>query len=159
MACTAGQRVGLGLRYWRSIGLSILVALSWGLELWGATISTHAFGRYEMLIQEGTTVAIGEILGTVRRQTGRPEYALTLGAQKRVLELNILGPGNRPYRLAATEFLWPAVSSAGSARLIVESSVVEGDLLTIQFRPARQSVQTRLVVNLRQLERMLEGER
>jgi hypothetical protein len=158
MAWTAGQRAGMGLMHWLGIGFSVVVALTWGLDLWGATVSTHSFGRYEMLIQEGTTVAIGEILGTVRRQTGRPEYALTLGAQKRVLELNILGPGNRPYRLAATEFLWPAVSGAGSARFIVESSVVEGDLLTIQFRHASQPVQTRLVVNLRQLERMLEGE-
>jgi hypothetical protein len=145
--------------YWLGIGCSIVVALTWGLDLWGATVSTHLFGRYELLIQEGTAVAIGEILGTVRRRTGRPEYALTLGAQKRELELNILGPGNRPYRLAATEFLWPAVSGAGAARFVVESAVMEGDLLTIQFRHAHQPVQTRLVVNLQRLQRMLEGER
>jgi hypothetical protein len=159
MAWIVGQRAGMGLMSWLRIGCSVVVALTWGLDLWGATVSTYSFARYELLIQEGTTVAIGEILGTVRRQTGRPEYALTLGAQKRELELNILGPGNRPYRLAATEFLWPAVSGAGAARFIVESTVMEGDLLTIQFRHASQPVQTRLVVNLQRLQRMLEGER
>jgi hypothetical protein len=159
MAWTADQRAGRGLMYGLCIGCSVVVALTWGLDLWGATVSTHSFGRYEVLIQEGTTVAIGEILGTVRRQTGRPEYALTLGAQKRELELNILGPGNRPYRLAATAFLWPAVSGARAARLIVESAVMEGDLLTIRFRHASQPVQTRLVVDLQRLQRMLEGER
>jgi len=159
MAGTVGQREDLERRHGWVVSVGIVVALWWSLELWAATVSTHPFGRYEMILQEGTPVAVGEILGTVRRQTGRPEYPLMLGAQKRALELNVLGPGNRPYRLTSTEFRWPAVSGAGSARFIIERSAVEGELLTMQIRHARRPVQTRLVVNLRSLERMLEGER
>ena len=147
------------MRRWLLVSL-ILTTVGWyALEVWAASVSTHPLGRYEMLLQEGTPVAVGEILGVVRRQTGRPEYPLMLGAQKQVLELNVLGPGNRPYRLASTEFLWPAVSGAESARFILQRSSVEGELLTMQFRHAGRPVQTRLVVNLRSLERMLEGER
>jgi hypothetical protein len=147
------------LRRWLLVSL-ILTTVGWyALEVWAATVSMYPFGRYEIILQEGTPVAVGEILGIMRRQTGRPEYPLMLGAQKRVLELNVLGPGNRPHRLASTEFPWPAVSGAESARFIIQRSSVEGELLTMQFRHASRPVQTRLVVNLRSLERMLEGER
>jgi hypothetical protein len=138
----------------------MIATLGWSaLELWAASASTHAFGRYEMVLQEGTPVAMGEILGTVRRQTGRPEYPVMLGAQKQALEFNVLGPGNRPYRLASTAFPWPVRSDTGSARFILQRSSVEGELLTLQFRHASRPLHTRLVVNLRSLERMLEGER
>jgi hypothetical protein len=122
-------------------------------------VSTHPFGRYEMVLQEGAAVAMGEILGTVRRQTGRPEYPVMLGAQKQTLELNLLGPGNRPYPVASTAFSWPTASGPKSARFVIERSAVEGEQLTIRVRHASRPVRARLVVDLRRLERMLEGER
>ena len=129
------------------------------LEVWAATASTYQFGRYEVMLQEGTPVAPGEILGIVRRQTGLPEYPLMLGVQKRLLELNILGPGNRPIPLAATRHAWPAGDRAATAGFIVERSAREGETLTLQLRPARAQGRVGLTVNLRNLERMLEGER
>jgi hypothetical protein len=147
------------LRRWLLVSL-ILTTVGWyALELGAGTVSTYPFGRYEMVLQEGTPVAMGEILGIMRRQTGRPEYPVMLGAQKQALELNVLGPGNRPYRLASTAFPWPVRSGTGSARFILQRSSVEGELLTLQFRHASRPLHTRLVVNLRSLERMLEGER
>jgi hypothetical protein len=149
------------LMSWRADCFIFIIALvAWySMELWAAAVSTQQFGRHEIVLQEGTPVAMGEILGIVRRQSGLPEYPLMLGAQKRLLELNILGPGNRPIRLAATEFLWPAVARAGATRFLVERSVREGDRLTLRLRHASLPVQVSLMVNLRQLERMLEGER
>jgi hypothetical protein len=135
------------------------LAAWYSLEAWAAGVSTHAFGRYEIILQEGTAVAMGEILGTLRRQTGLPEYPLMLGAQKRLLELNVLGPGTRPHRLTSTEFLWPAVARAGPPRFMVEHSVRQGEMLTLLLRHASLPVQVSLAVNLQHLERMLEGER
>jgi hypothetical protein len=129
------------------------------LEGWAAAVSTHAFGRYEIVLQEGTPVAMGEILGTLRRQTGLPEYPLMLGARKNLLELNVLGPGTRPHRLASSEFLWPAVARAGVPRFKLERSVRQGEMLTLLLRHASSPVQVNLALNLRNLERMLEGER
>jgi hypothetical protein len=95
----------------------------------------------------------------VRRQTGRPEYPLTLGAQKRLLELSILGPGNRPIHLAAVKFTWPAGAHAAAPRFIVERSAAQGEVLTLGVRHAGSPVRVSFTVNLRNLERMLEGER
>jgi hypothetical protein len=144
---------------WQVIGLVIAVAVWPSLDVRADTTSTHRFGRYELVLQEGIPVAMGEILGMVRRQTGLPEYPLMLGAQKRLLELNILGPGTRPHRLASSEFLWPAVARAGVARFVLEDSVREGEMLTLRFRHASLPVQVSVLLNLRHLERMLEGER
>lgn len=145
---------------WRRVVWLMIAFVVWhSLDLRAATTSTHQFGRYELVLQEGIPVAMGEILGMVRRQTGLPEYPLMLGAQKRLLELNILGPGTRPHRLASSEFLWPAVARAGVARFVLEGSVREGEMLTLRFRHASMPVQVSLALNLRQLERMLEGER
>jgi hypothetical protein len=138
--------------------LSAVVAWH-SLVAWPATISTYQFGRYEIALQEGIPVAMGEILGMVRRQTGLPEYPLMLGVQKRVLELNILGPGGRPHRLASSEFLWSAVARAGVARFVLEGSLREGEILTLRFRHASLPVQVSFALNLQKLERMLEGER
>jgi hypothetical protein len=138
----------------------IIALVAWhGLDVWPATTATHRFGRYELVLQEGIPVAMGEILGMVRRQTGLPEYPLMLGAQKHLLELNILGPATRPHRLASSEFLWPAVSRAGVARFVLEGSIREGEMLTLSLRHASFPAQVSLALNLRHLERMLEGER
>ncbi len=146
-------------RCWRVIYL-VSAAVAWcSLEAWPATTSAHPFGRYEIVLQEGIPVAMGEILGIVRRQTGIPEYPLMLGARRRLLELNILGPGNRPHQLASSDFLWPAGARAGEARFVLERSVREGEMLTLRFRHARSPAPVSLALNLRHLERMLEGER
>src|SRR5262245_40585874 len=99
-------------RYWRLACFITALAAWYGLQVWAATVSTQAFGRYEILLQEGLPVAIGEILGTVRRQTGLPEYPLLLGRQTHGLELSILGPGNRPIRLASTPLTGPGGTGA-----------------------------------------------
>jgi hypothetical protein len=129
------------------------------LEIWAASVSSYQFGRYEAMLQEGTPVALGEILGIVRRQTGLPEYPLVLAAQKRRLELNLLGPSNRPYPLASAEFSWPAVTRGGPARFILQRAVQEGEVLTLYFRHAGRPAHASLQVDLRRLERTLEGER
>jgi hypothetical protein len=146
-------------RCWQVVCLIMAFMVWYDLEGWAAAVSTHAFGRYEIVLQEGTPVAMGEILGTLRRQTGSPEYPLMLGAQKSLLELNVLGPGTRPHRLASGEFLWAAVARAGVPRFKLERSVRQGEMLTLLLRHASSPVQVSLAVNLRHLERMLEGER
>ena len=145
----------------RVLALSLMITtVGWhALEVWAASVSTYPFGRYEMLLQEGAPVALGEILGMVRRQAGRPEYPVMLAAQNRTLELNVLGPGNRPYRVASTAFSWPAASGTKSARFIIECSSMEGEQLIIRLRHASRPLRARLVVPLRSLERLLEGER
>jgi hypothetical protein len=147
------------LRCWRVACLIIALAAWYGLEVGAVTVSTHAFGRYEIAVQEGIPVAMGEILGMVRRQTGLPEYPLMLGVRKRLLELNILGPGNRPIRLASTPFIGPTGARAATARFIVERSMRQDETLSLQLRRASAPGQASLAVNLRHLERMLEGER
>jgi hypothetical protein len=146
-------------RYWRLACLITALAAWYGLQVWAATVSTHTFGRYEIIVQEGLPVAIGEILGTVRRQTGLPEYPLVLGTQKRVLELNILGPGNRPIHLASTPFTGSGGAGAATTRFIVERSVRQDETLTLWVRQANAPRQVSLAVDLRHLERMLEGPR
>lgn len=146
-------------RGWRVVYL-IIVFTTWnGLHVWATTVSTHAFGRYEIVLQEGMSVAIGDILGTVRRQTGMPEYPLVLGTQKRVLELSILGPGNRPIRLASAPFTGSRRAGAAPMRFIVERSVRQGEALILQLRQASAPRQVSVTVDLRDLERMLEGQR
>jgi hypothetical protein len=147
------------LRDWR-VACLITALVAWcGLHVWAATVSTHAFGRYEVVLQEGIPVAMGEILGTVRRQTGMPEYPLVLGAQKRVLEISILGPGNRPIRLAAAPFAGGRGAGAATARFIVEQSVRQDEALLLRLRQPSAPGQVGLTVDLRNLERMLEGQR
>jgi len=146
-------------RYRRIICLLIALTPWYGLDGWAAAVSTHAFGRYEIVLQEGVPVAMGEILGLVRRQTGLPEYPLLLRLQKGVLELSILDPGNRPIGLASTPFKGSPGARAPTARFIVERSVRQDDTLTLRLRQRRLPGEVSLAVNLRQLERMLEGER
>jgi hypothetical protein len=102
---------------------------------------------------------MGEILGLVRRQTGLPEYPLMLRAQKRLLELSILGPGNRPIRLASTQSTQRARGRAATMRFIVERAVRQDETFTVQLRQANTPGQINFAVDLRHLERMLEGER
>jgi hypothetical protein len=128
-------------------------------ELGAASVSTYAFGRYEIVLQEGTPVAIGDIVGTVRRQTGLPEYPLVLGVQAGRLELGILGPGNRPIRLASTAFLGSRGGGAAAAQFIVERSAKENGTLTLSVRQEKATRRLSLAVDLQGLERLLEGPR
>jgi hypothetical protein len=147
------------LRRWLVVGL-ITATVGWyALESWAAGVSTYPFGRYEIVLQEGTPVTMGEILGMVRRQTGLPEYPLMLAVQKRLLELNLLGPSSRPHPLASTEFSGPAMARGGPARFILQRTVQQGEVLTLQFRHASLPVHASLQIDLRRLERTLEGER
>ena len=146
-------------KHWQLVGLIIVIVAWCSLEVQAISMSTHAFGRYEILFQEGMPVAMGEIVGLVRRQSGLPEYPLMLAWRRGVLELSILGPGNRPIRLASTPFKRPTGARAPTARFIVEAAVRQDDTLTMQLHQASSPAQVSLAVNLRQLERMLEGER
>ena len=139
--------------------LIMALAACYGLPSWAATVSTQTFGRYEIMLQEGVVVAIGEILGTVRRQTGLPEYPLVLRTQKRVLELSILGPGNRPIHLASAPLPRSRETGAGTARFVVERSARQDETLTLWLRQVRAPRQVGLAIDLRQVERMLEGQR
>ena len=151
---TEGSHVSRSLR---GAYLIMIVATCYGLPSWAATVSTQTFGRYEIVLQEGVPVAIGEILGTVRRQTGLPEYPLVLETQQRVLDLSILGPGNRPIRLASTKFPRPRRTGTGAPRFILERLVRQDETLTLWVRQVRAPRSVSLAVDLRQLERMLEG--
>jgi hypothetical protein len=144
---------------WRVAFLIITVTSWYTPDAWAATVSTYAFGRYEIVIQEGTPFALSEFLGMVRRQTGLPEYPLMLGARNHLLELDILGPGNRPIQLATTKAPALTGSQAATASFVVERSAREGDTLTLQVRRAKVSGHVTLAVDLRALERRLEGER
>ena len=135
------------------------LAAWFGIASSAATVSTHSFGRYEIMLQEGVPVVIGEIMGSVRRQTGLPEYPLVLSTQKRVLELSILGPGNRPIRLASAPLTRSRGTGAETARFIVERSARQDETLTLWLRQVRAPRQVGLAVDLRHLERMLEGQR
>ena len=146
-------------KYWRLTCLTAALVAWYGLIVWAATVSTQTFGRYEIVVQEGLPVAVGEILGMVRRQTGLPEYPLVLGTQKRVLELSILGPGNRPIRLASRPFTGPGGTGAAAMRFIVERSVRQDETLTLSVRQVNAPRHLSLAVDLRNLERMLEGPR
>jgi hypothetical protein len=150
---------GLDLRHRRVVGLISALAVWYGLAAWAATVSTQAFGRYEIVLQEGIPVAIGEILGLVRRQTGLPEYPLTVAVRKGALELSILGPGNRPIPLASAPFNGPTGVRAPAPRFTVEHSARQGETLTLRLRQRRSPAQVSFAVDLRHLERMLEGER
>jgi hypothetical protein len=146
-------------RYGRVVYL-ITTLVAWCCpQIWAANVSTQTFGRYEILLQAGLPVAVGEILGTVRRQTGLPEYPLVLRTQKRMLELSILGPGNRPIRLASTAFTGPSGAGAATVRFSVERLVRQDDTLTLWLRQAKAPRQLSLALDLRNLERMLEGPR
>jgi hypothetical protein len=144
----------------RRLLASLIITAAWcALAVWAAAVSTHQFGRYEIVIQEGTPFAMSEMLGVVRRQSGLPEYPLMLGAQKSLLELSILGPGNRPVPLASATSTKPSRAHAATTRFIVERSAREGETLTLQLRYVGAPGRASLSVNLRNLERMLEGER
>jgi hypothetical protein len=124
-----------------------------------ATVAAYPFGRYEMFLQEGAPVAVGEIVGMVRRQTGLPEYPLMFGAERASLALNLLGPANRPLPLASAKGPWSAASRGAAAIFILERSVRQGDALVLyvrQVNPARRAI---LRVDLSSLERTLEGPR
>jgi hypothetical protein len=147
------------LRFWRVACISAALAAACSPELWAATVSTYTFGRYEIVLQEGTPIAIGDIIGTVRRQTGLPEYPLVLGVQARRLELGILGPGNRPIRLASTAFTGPHGGGAASAQFIVERSAKQDDTLTLSVHQEKVTRRLSLAIDLQGLERLLEGPR
>lgn len=144
----------------RRVVCLVMAFIAWsGPELWAAAVSTHTFGRYEIVIQEGAPFAMSEMLGTVRRQTGLPEYPLMLGAQKGLLALNILGPGNRPIQLAVAQARSPTGAPAATVPFVVEHSVREGETLTLRLRRAAPPRRVSFSVDLGRLERMLEGER
>lgn len=148
------------MRVWFAASLIGCLTVALASPTWSAaSVSTHPFGRYEILLQEGTPVAMGEFLGLVRRQTGLPEYPLMLSAGKQMLALNLLGPDSRPYRLTATELVWPGVWRTGPVRVIVERSARQGETLAILVRHARLPASASLTIDLQTLTRLLEGER
>ena len=152
-------RRNLGLRPWH---LAIVLATLGGWYTAGAlaaTVGVHAFGRYEIVLQEGIPVGVGEILGVVRRQTGLPEYPLMWGVERAALGLNVLGPGNRPLRLASAEGSSPAIAGGGPQRFILARSTRQGEVLVLHVRQANQPRRSVLRIDLRRLERTLEGER
>jgi hypothetical protein len=102
---------------------------------------------------------MSEMFGMVRRQAGLPEYPLMLGAQKGLLTLTILGPGNRPIQLDATKARSPTGAASASVPFVVERSVREGETLSVRLRRATPPRQVSFSVDLGRLERMLEGER
>lgn len=124
-----------------------------------ATVSLHPFSRYEILLQEGVPVKVGEILGMVRRQTGRPEYPLMFGADRTRLALNLLGPANRPLTVASAKGSWSTTAHTRLPTFIVERVLKQGDVLVLQVRQVGSRRQIVLPVNLPGLERTLEGER
>lgn len=148
------------MRFGFAVGLIGCLTIALASPTWSAaSVSTHPFGRYEILLQEGTPVGLGELLGLVRRQTGLPEYPLMLSASQQLLALHLLGPGNHPYRLTATKLVRPGVWRARPARFIVERSVREGETVAIHVRHASLPASARLTIDLQKLTRLLEGER
>jgi hypothetical protein len=146
------------LRSWIAISLTVAAILWCAEEIRASNVTTHSFGRYEMLLQEGTPVAVGEVLGLVRRQTGLPEYPLMLGVQGSRLTFGILGPGNRPVWIASSQL--PRSVTAGTARrFIVQGSDRQGEKLTLLVRRANAPDQVSLSIDLGRLQRLLEGER
>ena len=139
--------------------LMITMAAWCALAVQAATVSTHQFGRYEIVIQEGTPFAMSEMFGMVRRQTGLPEYPLMLGVQQGLLTLTIPGPGNRPIQLDMTKARSPTGADAAKVPFVVERSVRDGETLSIRLRRATPPRQVSFSVDLGRMERMLEGER
>jgi len=140
----------------------LILALLAGMETEGtsaASVSVHPFGRYEMLLQEGVPLETTELVGMVRRKTGIPDYPLMLSRRGTTLDLNLLGPGSRPLRLASAQGLASAPTRKGAQRFVIERSSVRGDMLAVSVRPAGLSQRVTLRIDLPSLERTLEGER
>ena len=134
--------------------------LRWSvLEVWAATISTHQFGRYEILRPGGEAGRHRGDSRQVRRQTGLPEYPLVLGNAKTSAGAQHPRPRkpSHPARLHGV----PMASGTGAAtaRFIVERSVRQGETLTLSVRHVNAPGQVSLAVDLRNLEHMLEGQR
>jgi hypothetical protein len=139
--------------------LLVVLGFWYGSDGWAAAVSTQVFGRYEILIQEGTPVALGEVLGLVRRQTGLPEYPLMLHWQKGLLQLSILGPGNRPISLSSVALKGSSTARRPTAHFTVVRTRRQDETLTLQLRRTNAPGTIRLAVDLARLGRMLEGER
>lgn len=153
----------MGLRrVWLPWSIAVIVTIIWGwcaAEALAATLSVHPFGRYEFLLQEREPVDVREIVGMVRRNTGLPEYPLMFGIERARLQLNILGPGNRPLRLVSAKGPSTTAASGGLIRFIVERSVMHGEALELHVRQVGSPQRAILRINLTSLARMLEGER
>lgn len=139
--------------------LMFMLGEVWAARAIAASVSIHPFGRYEMMLQEGVPIDTGEILGMVRRKTGLPDYPLMWGRGRASLDLNLLGPGNRPIRIASAEGLGPAMGGQGRLRIIIERASVRGESLILDVRLVGRSRRASLRIDLPRLERMLEGER
>ena len=146
-------------RCWQVVLLLAVLAIWCAVGAPAATVTTYPFGRYEMLLQEGAPVAVGEIVGMVRRQTGLPEYPLMFGTERASLALNLLGPANRPLPLAVAKGSWPVTGRAAAATFILERSVRQGDALVLYVRQVKPARRATLRVDLSSLERTLEGPR
>lgn len=151
-----GITIGQG---WRLLLVMLMLGEVWAVGALAASVSIHPFGRYEMVLQQGVPIDTGEILGMVRRKTGLPDYPLMWGRGRASLDLNLLGPGNRPIRIASAEGLRSAMGHQGPLRVIIERSSVRGESLSIDVRLAGLSRRASLRIDLPRLERMLEGER
>jgi len=153
------------IRFWQRPSLLpslLMLALLAGVGTPGtsaASVSLHPFGRYEMVLQEGVPIDTTELVGMVRRKTGIPDYPLMLSLRGTDLELNVLGPGSRPLRLASARGLGSAPTQKGAQRFVIERSRVRGDMLVVIVRPADLSRRVTLRIDLPSLERTLEGER
>jgi hypothetical protein len=143
----------------RAICRAVVLVACFIPAVWAATVSTHAFGRYEIVLQEGAPFGRNEMFGMVRRQTGLPEYPLMLGWQTNLLEVNIVGPGNRPIALASAKLATPTGSRAATAPFLIERSSREGDTLRLWVRRVGSPGRATFAIDLRALERRLEGER
>ena len=159
MDLRATLREQLQERGWQVALLLATVAVWCPARALAATVTTYPFGRYEMLLQEGSPVAVAEVVGMVRRQTGLPEYPLMLGMEGASLALHLLGPANRPLPLALTNGSWPASGRGAAAMFILERSVRQGDDLVLYVRQVNPVRRARLRVDLSSLERTLEGPR
>jgi hypothetical protein len=144
-------------RCWQVALLLAMLAVWRSAGSLAATVATYSFGRYEILLQEGAPVAIGEIIGMVQRQTGLPEYPLMLGVEGTSLALNLLGPANRPVPLAATKGRWSASGRGTAATFILERSVRQGDALVLYVRQVKPAQRATLRLDMPSLERTLEG--
>lgn len=159
MDFAATLRQQLRRRCWQVALLLAMLAVWCSAGAPAATVATYPFGRYEILLQEGTPLAVGEIVGMVRRQTGLPEYPLMFGVEGTNLALNLLGPANRPLPLASTKGRWSATGRGAAATFILERSVRQGDALVLYVRQLKPAQRATLRVDLSSLERTLEGPR
>jgi len=143
---------------WRLACLTAALVAWYGLQVWAATVSSPTVGRYEIIVQEGLPVAVGEI---VARCAGRPDCPSIrwYWERKNVCwsSASSARKSSIPPRLYGVR--GPRGTGTATARFIVERSVRQDETLTLWVRQVNAPRQVSLAVDLRNLERMLEGPR